>query len=98
MDTSNNNASAGAATGAQRSPGAARRRRKLRKVLAGAFALVVGLTGAGFLANALTPDPNTATAQQDETASYGGVRKFTKWHVLPATVPIFRARRAVVLR
>src|SRR5699024_10532880 len=28
MDTSNNNASAGAATGAQRSPGAARRRRK----------------------------------------------------------------------
>lgn len=68
MDTSNNNASTGAATGAQRSPGAARRRRKLRKVLAGAFALVVGLTGAGFLANALTPDPNTATAQQDETA------------------------------
>ena len=68
MDTSNNNASAGAATGAQRSPGAARRRRKLRKTLAGAFALVVGLTGAGFLANALTPDPNTATAQQDETA------------------------------
>ena len=37
-------------------------------MLAGAFALVVGLTGAGFLANALTPDPNTATAQQDETA------------------------------
>lgn len=68
MDTSTNNASAGAATGAKRSPGAARRRRKLRKALAGAFALIVGLTGTGFLANALTSDPNTATAQQDETA------------------------------
>src|SRR5699024_5508128 len=68
MDTSNNNASAGAATGAQRSPGAARRRRKLRKTLAGAFALVVGLTGPGFLANARTPDQNPATSQQDETA------------------------------
>ncbi len=69
MDTSKNNAAQpGVTTSAKRSPGAVRRRRKLRKALAGAFALVLALTGAGFLANALTPGPNTATAQQDETA------------------------------
>ena len=69
MDTNSNNAKqSGVTTGAKRSPAAARRRRKLRKGLAGAFALVIGLTGAGFLANAITPDPNTAVAQQDETA------------------------------
>ncbi len=45
-----------------------RRRRKLRKLAAGAFALTLGLTGAGVAANALTPDPNTATAEQDTTS------------------------------
>ncbi|MBB3115021.1 c-type cytochrome [Corynebacterium bovis] len=45
-----------------------RSRRRLRRTLAGAFALLIGLTGAGFLADALTPDPQTATANTDEAA------------------------------
>lgn len=45
-----------------------RRRRKLRKTAAGAAALTVGLTGAGVLATALTPDAQVATAQMDEQA------------------------------
>ncbi|WP_206608940.1 cytochrome bc1 complex diheme cytochrome c subunit [Corynebacterium pseudopelargi] len=43
-------------------------RRKLRRTLAGAFALSVGLTGAGLLVNAATPDAQVATAQKDEQA------------------------------
>ncbi|MGO3361588.1 MAG: cytochrome bc1 complex diheme cytochrome c subunit [Corynebacterium sp.] len=42
-----------------------RNRRKLRRTLAGALALVLGLSGAGLLAQAFTPDPQSATAQQD---------------------------------
>ncbi|AWB81545.1 cytochrome C [Corynebacterium yudongzhengii] len=45
-----------------------RRRRKLRKTAAGAAALTVGLTGAGVLATALTPDAQVATAQLDDQA------------------------------
>lgn len=45
-----------------------RTRRKLRRTAAGAAALAVGLTSAGFLANALTPEGNTATAAQDQAA------------------------------
>lgn len=45
-----------------------RARRKLRRTLAGAFALTVGLTGAGLLVNAVTPDAQVATAQKDEQA------------------------------
>ena len=43
-------------------------RRKMRRTASGVMALALALTGAGFLANALTPDAQTATAQQDEAA------------------------------
>lgn len=46
----------------------ARRNRKVKRTLAGAFALTVGLTGAGVLATALTPDAQVATAQRDDQA------------------------------
>lgn len=45
-----------------------RRGRKVKRTLAGAFALSVGLTGAGVLATALTPDAQVATAQRDDQA------------------------------
>ena len=43
-------------------------RRKVRRTIAGAAALTIGLTGAGLLANALTPDAQVATASQDKQA------------------------------
>ena len=43
-------------------------RRKLRRTIAGAVALALALTGAGLLANALTPDAQVATAQPEEQA------------------------------
>lgn len=46
----------------------ARSRRKMRRTTAGAFALTLGLTGAGVLATALTPDAQIATAQRDDQA------------------------------
>lgn len=66
MDISSNSAEgqgAAAVTAKQ-----SRRRRKLRKTAAGAAALTVGLTGAGVLATALTPDAQVATAQLDDQA------------------------------
>ena len=45
-----------------------RRNRKVKRTLAGVFALTVGLTGAGVLATALTPDAQVATAQRDDQA------------------------------
>ena len=45
-------------------PKKARNRRKLRRSAAGAMALTFGLTGAGLLAAALTPDAQVATAQR----------------------------------
>ena len=45
-----------------------RRRRQAKRTLAGAFALTLGLTGAGFLATALTPQAQVATAQKDDQA------------------------------
>ena len=45
-----------------------RRNRKVKRTLAGAFALTVGLTGAGVLATALSPDAQVATAQRDDQA------------------------------
>lgn len=45
-----------------------RRRRKAKRTLAGAFALTIGLSGAGILATALTPDAQVATAQKDDQA------------------------------
>ncbi|AKK06515.1 cytochrome c, mono- and diheme variants family [Corynebacterium mustelae] len=46
----------------------AKSRRKVRRTLAGALALALGLTGAGILVNAITPDAQVATAQSDEQA------------------------------
>ncbi|MFC3849795.1 c-type cytochrome [Corynebacterium hansenii] len=40
----------------------------MRRTASGVMALALALTGAGFLANALTPDAQVATAQQDEAA------------------------------
>ena len=45
-----------------------RRRRKAKRTLAGGFALAIGLTGAGVLASALTPDAQVATAEKDDHA------------------------------
>lgn len=68
MDTPSTNAVAGKATSGKGSASKARRRRKVRKAFAGALAMVFALTGAGFIANALTPDSQTAVAEQDTTA------------------------------
>ncbi|MEU4345213.1 cytochrome c [Nocardia sp. NPDC023852] len=45
-----------------------RRQRRVRRRIAGGLALLVGLVGAGFLASALTPDPQRATAKEDQSA------------------------------
>ncbi|MCX5045941.1 cytochrome c [Aldersonia sp. NBC_00410] len=45
-----------------------RRQRKIRRRIAGALALMVGLVGAGLLASALTPTPQVATASNDDAA------------------------------
>lgn len=45
-----------------------RRRRKVKRTVAGGFALTVGLSGAGFLASALTPNAQVATAAKDDQA------------------------------
>ena len=46
----------------------ARRNRKLRRRFAGGMALLLGLVSAGFLAAALTPSPQVASADEDLTA------------------------------
>ena len=69
MDTNpNNNASPVGETTTAAAAKKTRRRRKMKRTLAGAFALTVGLTGAGVLATALTPDAQVATAQKDDQA------------------------------
>lgn len=45
-----------------------RRRRKLRRRVAGGLALMIALTGAGLLASALTPSPQLATADEKQAA------------------------------
>ncbi|QNG18497.1 c-type cytochrome [Rhodococcus triatomae] len=45
-----------------------RRQRKLRRRVTGAMVLMMGLVSAGFLAAALTPDPQVATANDDAAA------------------------------
>ncbi|WP_280413806.1 cytochrome bc1 complex diheme cytochrome c subunit [Nocardia carnea] len=45
-----------------------RRQRRIRRRIAGGLALMVGLVGAGFLASALTPEPQVATANEDSVA------------------------------
>ncbi|MDR7329767.1 Menaquinol-cytochrome c reductase cytochrome c subunit [Corynebacterium guangdongense] len=66
MDTNptNEQASAGASASGKK----LRRNRKLRRTAAGAFALTIGLTGAGVLGAALTPDAQVATAQRDDAS------------------------------
>ncbi|MGJ4094847.1 cytochrome bc1 complex diheme cytochrome c subunit [Corynebacterium macclintockiae] len=65
MDINSTNATTGQApSGSKGSAAKARRRRKVRKAFAGALALLFALTGAGFLANALTPDAQNAVAEQ----------------------------------
>ncbi|MFV8380794.1 c-type cytochrome [Corynebacterium hindlerae] len=46
----------------------AKSRRKMRRTVAGAAALTLGLTSAGFLASAFTPDAQVVTADVDEKA------------------------------
>ncbi|MFD4294519.1 c-type cytochrome [Rhodococcus sp. NPDC058505] len=46
----------------------ARRQRKFRRRVTGALILMMGLVGAGFLASALTPAPQVATASEDQSA------------------------------
>ncbi|MFD6057533.1 cytochrome bc1 complex diheme cytochrome c subunit [Rhodococcus wratislaviensis] len=46
----------------------ARRQRKLRRRVTGAMVLMMGLVSAGFLASALTPTPQVATATDDQAA------------------------------
>ncbi|MGS2810028.1 cytochrome bc1 complex diheme cytochrome c subunit [Nocardia sp. MW-W600-9] len=46
----------------------ARKQRRVRRRIAGGLALLVGLVGAGFLAAALTPAPQVATANEDQSA------------------------------
>lgn len=55
---------------AQASPSAkkVKNRRKVRRTVAGAMALTIGLSGAGIIAGAVTPDAQVATAQRDDQA------------------------------
>lgn len=74
MDINSTNATTEqASSGSKGSAAKARRRRKVRKAFAGALALLFALTGAGFLANALTPDAQNAVAEQstEELAQQG---------------------------
>lgn len=70
MDTNPNNdvAKAGPDASSANDAKKIRRRRKVKRTFAGAAALTIGLTGAGFLATALTPDAQVATAQKDDQA------------------------------
>lgn len=56
--------SSSAATAAKKT----RRGRKVKRTVAGAFALTIGLSGAGVLASALTPSAQVATAAKDDQA------------------------------
>lgn len=55
-------------TGQAKAARKVRRNKKVKRTLGGALALTFGLTGAGLLANALTPDVQEATAQQSQAA------------------------------
>ena len=50
----------------ENTPKKKRRGRKTQRTVAGAAALTLGLTGAGLLASALTPNAQVATAERDE--------------------------------
>ncbi|WP_081830564.1 cytochrome bc1 complex diheme cytochrome c subunit [Rhodococcus sp. UNC363MFTsu5.1] len=63
MSSSPPSAAAGSASATK-----ARRQRKFRRRVTGAMVLMMGLVGAGFLAAALTPTPQVATASDDSAA------------------------------
>ena len=52
----------------ENTPKKKRQGRKTQRTLAGAAALTLGLTGAGLLASALTPNAQVATASRDDQA------------------------------
>ncbi|WP_072806308.1 cytochrome bc1 complex diheme cytochrome c subunit [Rhodococcoides yunnanense] len=62
-DSTNGSASAGSPSAIK-----SRRQRKVRRRVTGALVLMMGLISAGFLASALTPTPQVATADQDSAA------------------------------
>lgn len=66
MDTNPQNPEMAAAP--VRSAKKVKSRRKVRRTVAGAVALTIGLTSAGLLADALTPDAQVATASSDTQA------------------------------
>lgn len=66
MDTSPQTTATAQAASAGAKP--TRTRRRTRRVVGSALALTIGLTGAGVLASALTPDAQVATAQKDDQA------------------------------
>lgn len=68
MDTNPQTPEVVDSTASARKAKKAKSRRKVRRTLAGALALALGLTGAGILVNAITPDAQVATAQSDEQA------------------------------
>lgn len=68
MDTTNNQPETPVNGDIQAKAKKVRKRRKMRRTLAGALALTVGLTGAGILVNAVTPDAQVATAQLEDQA------------------------------
>ncbi|MFI1240768.1 cytochrome bc1 complex diheme cytochrome c subunit [Nocardia salmonicida] len=59
---------AGPGAGQDAQAAKARKQRRARRRIAGALALMIGLVGAGFLATALTPQAQVATAHEDQSA------------------------------
>lgn len=59
---------AGPGAGQDAQAAKARKQRRARRRIAGALALMIGLVGAGFLATALTPQAQVATAHDDQSA------------------------------
>lgn len=69
MDTTNNlTHSEGQSAEVSRKAKKVKSRRKFRRLISGVAALAIGLTGAGVLVNAVTPEAQVATASQDEQA------------------------------
>lgn len=66
MDT--NSQDSGASPEVAKKARKTRRKRKARRTLGGALALTLALTSAGFVASALTPDAQVATADLDDQA------------------------------
>lgn len=67
-DSADRSAATGFDPAASVSAAKSRRKRKTRRRVTGALVLMMGLLSAGFLASALTPTPQVATADQDSAA------------------------------